>query len=439
MKVEVEEVSPCLKRLSIEVPVEEVQGRVETAYRELGRKAKVAGFRPGKVPRKILERYFHREVERDVVEKIIPETLQKAVEEQALPVLGQPRVNPVQMSVEKPIQYTVEVDVLPRVEVKGYEGLSFTRKKTLIGEAQVDLAVSKLQDQMAEFSEVPEAQVAEGDYVVVDFDGTIDGQPMEKGKGENFPLVVGSGSLLPEFERKLVGTRKGDASEVTVTYPPDYHNAELAGKTGVFTVSVKELKKKSLPEVNDEFAKSVDGECDSVAQLREKVKDSLQQEADRQAQAELQEAVVDRLIEMNPLEVPQVLVEEEAHALAEEFERSLKARGLQMPAPAEGHREWVERFREQAARRVKGELILEHVAAEEKVTLAEEEVEKEIEQLGARSRQGAEAVRNTLARNRGMERLRESLKRRKTWDVLLGKLQIQDVTEEPTQATENNP
>lgn len=426
MKVEVEEVSSCLRRLSVEVPVEDVRERLEEAYRELGRRAKVAGFRPGKVPRKILEQYYRKEVERDVLEKIIPETLQKVVQERSLPILGRPKVNPVQLNLEKPIQYTAEVEVLPRVEVHGFEGLSFARKKPLIGEAQIDEALARLQDRHAEFVDVPEGRTSEGDYVVIDFHGKVDGEPMEKGKGENFPLVVGSGTLLPEFENRLVGSRKGDAMEVSVTYPVDYHNRDLAGKTAVFSLVVKELKKKHLPEINDEFARAVEGEFNSLAELRAKLQESLQREADRQAQAVLQEEILDRLIEMNPIEVPAILVEEETRALAREFEQNLKAKGVQMPVAPEDQEEWSRRFREQATRRVKGELILERLAEMEGIAVSDEEVEKEIEQLASRSRQSVEAVRNALAKNRALEQLKDSLKRRKTWDALLGKLTIQD-------------
>jgi len=426
MKVEVEEVSSCLKRLSVEVPVEDVRERVEEAYRELGRRAQVAGFRPGKVPRKILEQYYRKEVERDVLEKIIPETLQKVVQERSLPILGRPKVNPVQLNLEKPIQYTAEVEVLPRIEVHGFEGLSFARKKSLIGEAQIDEVLARLQDRHAEFVDVPEARTSEGDYVVIDFHGKVDGEPMEKGEGENFPLVVGSGTFLPEFENRLVGSRKGDTLEVSVTYPVDYHNRDLAGKTGVFSIAIKELKKKQLPEINDEFARAVDAECNSLAELRAKLRESLQREADRQAQAELQERILDRLIEMNPIEVPAILVEEETRALVREFEQNSKAKGVQMPVAPWDQEERSRRFREQATRRVKGELILERLAEMEEIAVSNEEVEKEIEQLASRSRQSMEAVRNALAKNRALEQLKDALKRRKTWDALLGKLTIQD-------------
>jgi len=430
MKVEVEEVSSCLRRLSVEVPVEDVRQRVEEAYQELGRKAKVAGFRPGKVPRKILEQYYRKEVERDVLEKIIPETLQKAVEERSLPILGRPKVNPVQLSIEKPIQYTADVEVLPRIEVRGFEDLSFTRRKPAIGEAQVDQALSNLREHHAEFEDVSDAQVSEGDYVVIDFSGTINGELMEKGKGENFPLVVGSGTLLPEFESRLVGNRKGDSVEVTVTYPEEYHNRDLAGKTGIFSVAIKELKKKHLPEINDEFARAVEGEFNTLDELRAKLKESLEREADRQAQADLQGEILDRLIEMNSVEVPAILVEEETRALAREFEQNLKAKGVQMPVGQESQEEWGRHLREQATRRVKGELILERLSEMEGITVSDEEMEKEIEQLASRSRQSIEAARSILAKNQALDQIRGGLKRRKTWDALLGKLKIQDVIQE---------
>ena len=426
MKIEVQEINACQKRLEVEIPPEVVKKELDNIYRDFQKKVKVKGFRPGKVPRGLLERLYKAEVENELINKVIPDTCTKVIQENGIKAIGTPRLDEVDLGEDKPLRFTAIVDVIPDISLKEYGGWELTKKTVRVTDEQITKEMERLREIHAQW-DASDGTAREEDYVVLNYQGYLAGEKLPELKAENLQVIIGSNSLPDSFEEQLVGMNAGERKNIRVVFPPDYHQEELAGKEVLFEAQLNEIKVKRLPELNDEFAREVREQVETVAELREKIFKELEEYAAHRAGALLEKEIVDRLLEENPFPVPEALIEAEMERMLHNMETRLKLQGMKLVNP-ESYRE---NFRESALRNIQTELILEKIKELEAVEVSEEEVDKEIKLAAAGLKQSEEAIRKEMG-----EGLRNQLGRRKTLELLVKKSKIQEDIIDPEEPSE---
>ena len=416
-------------RVQVEVRPEAVEREVEAAARALARDIKIPGFRKGKVPAEVVIRRFGREaVLDDAVRRGLPRWYEDAVGEADIAAVGDPKLD-LRSLPEKgsPLEFSIEVGVRPPAQLGSYKGLEVGRREPEAPEDQVEAELARLRESVASLETV-EREAAEGDFVVIDFLGKVDGEPFEGGEARGYLLELGSGRLLEGFEEQLVGAPAGAEREVTVTFPEDYRAEHLAGKEAVFTVTVKEVKEKNLPDLDDEFAAEAGG-FDTLDELREDIRSKLREAHERAIEGEFREAVVDAAVAEADLDVPNELVHAKAHEMWEHTSRRLKQQGvdparyLQLAGKTE--EQLVEEAQPDAERALKRESVLAAIVEAEGIEVSDEEV---LESLRAATSAPGEPpppddkLRSLLARAKADGRdelLREDIAMRKAVELLV--------------------
>ena len=427
MKVEVQELGSCERRLEIEVAPESVQKELDQAYRELAKRVAIRGFRKGKVPRAVLERYHRSSVEDEVLQKLIPSSFQQAVKEHGLRAVGQPKLDDINLDAEKILRFTATVEVLPEITLQTYGGWDLTKEVRMVTDADVERELQELQNRHVSLVSIEEDRpVREGDYVLIDFEGFRDGQPVRGSKAENYALTVGSKTVVESIERGLVGMRKGEARQIPVRFPPTYQNQTLAGQEVTFHVTVNEIKERVLPALSDEFAKEAGG-VDTLAELKEKIRNSQAALAEREARRGLHEAVVSRLIEANPFELPPGMVEAETEARIEDLQRQLRPQPGDA-APPQITEELRQQLREQAITRIRRELLIEEIAKREGITVDDSDVEAELKRLAERTDQRVEYIRRQMEQAGALGSIRHNLLADKVLDFVAARCTVTEVT-----------
>jgi len=424
MKASVEEISPIKKKVSVEIPEDQVAKEVESAYKDLGKKAKIKGFRPGKVPRNILERYFKDYVKTEVIQKLIEESYPKALSETHLEPVSPPVVDPGEFEGGKPFQYSAVVEVKPDIQLGGYTGLKIEGKKEEVKDEEVEERLKALQNLHANLKNISEARpIQAGDYVIFDYEASMGGKPLEGGKATDFTVEVGSGQFIPTLEEKLIGLKPEEEREIEVSFPEDYGYQKWAGKTLSFQVKIKEIKEKILPPLDDEFAKDL-GDYSSFEELKAKLKGEIQKEKELALERQLKDRVVDQLLEANPFEVPESLVEEQAKALVSDTKLRLAAQGVDLKNLGVSEEKLQGDYRAVAQRQVKTFLILERIAGQEGILATDEEAEARLQEMAERMRQKLDVVKRYYEKNGLLPEVKAGIIRDKTLNFLLEKATI---------------
>jgi trigger factor len=420
-KIQIEALSPVRKRFSIEVPSDRVAAAIERAYEGLKREVRLKGFRQGRVPRPILERYYKGRVEQEVASRLIEDSLSAAVTEHKVVPVAAPVIEQADFAEGRDFTYTAVVEVKPEVEAKDYAGLPVPDATFAPDEAEVDRRLERLRENHAQLRTPAEPRPARrGDSLTIDYRGEVDGQARPEMAGEGVTIELGEGRLIPGFEEALEGTSPGETRTFTATFPEDYRDESLRGKAASFTVTVKDLKEKVLPGLDDEFAKDV-GDFQSLDALRAAVRESYLREETERRQEATREALVDRLLERNPIEVPPALVEEQARALLREWQRRLSRQGLEVSRLQLDPERLAGEARERARRQVHAGLVLEAVARQESLQVTDAELDARVAQLAQGSRQTPESLRRRLEETGRIGDLRASLLEEKTVEYLLGR------------------
>lgn len=414
MKIQVEAVSPVEKKVTIEVDPERVAKEVERAYGGLGRRVKLKGFRQGKIPRNVLERHFRSEVEGEVAERIVQETFAEAVREEAIAVVAPPHVSISEgVSAGKPLRYTARVEVKPKLDPKDYKGLTVSRKPPAVGDEEVSAELTRIQDSFAELVPVEDRfEAKEGDWAVIDHDGEIEGKPFEGSRAEGVTVQVAPGPVSEGNVGALAGKKVGDTVEIDEPFPADHRREELRGKTAHMKLTLKALKARQLPPLDDALAKKlgIDG-METLDQLRARIREDLEKREKRRAEGELRDALVKAALGKNEFEVPPALVERAIDAMiegvAERFARQgIDIRRLQLDvARMRGD------LREQALLQVRGRLLLEAIAEAEKIEVSDEDLQAEIarmaEEIGMAPAKLQQQMRGEQARDALKMKVRE--------------------------------
>jgi trigger factor len=424
MKASVEEISSIKKKVSIEIPEDQVTQEVESFYKDLGKKAKIKGFRPGKVPRDILERYFKDYIKAEVIQKLIQDTYPQALSEADLQPVSPPVIDPGEFENGKPFQYSAVIEVKPDIKLEGYTGLKIEGKKEEVKDEEVGERLKALQNLHANLKAISEARpIQAGDYVIIDYEASMDGKPLEGGKAIDFTVEVGSGQFIPALEEKLIGLKPEEEKEIEVSFPEDYGYKKWAGKTISFHVKIKEIKEKILPPLDDEFAKDL-GDYASFEELKAKLKGEIEKEKELGLKRQLKDQVVDQLLEANPFEVPDSLVEEQVKAMISDTKLRLAAQGVVLKNLSVSEEKLQEDYKVMAQKQVRTFLILEKIAGQEGIAVTDDEADDRLREMSERMHQKFDVVKRYYEKNGLLPEVKDGIIRDKTLNFLLEKANI---------------
>ena len=424
MRVSVEEINTIKKKINVEVPEDQVIKEVDSFYRELSRKAKIKGFRPGKVPRNILERHFKDYVKAEVIQKLIQESYPQALSEAKLHPVSNPLIDPGEMEGGKPFQYAATIETKPEIKLEGYIGLKIKGKKECVKDEEVEERLKNLQNLHAQLKTISEARsVQSGDFVILDYEARIENKPLEEGKAIDFPVDVGSGRFIPEFEEKIIGLKPEEEKEIEISFPEDYGYKKWAGKTISFHVNIKEIKEKVLPALDDEFAKDL-GDYSSLEELRLKLRAEIEKEKERALERQLKDQMVDQLLQANSFEIPDSLVEEQAKALASDTKLRLASQGVDLKNLGVSEEKLEHDYREMATKQVRTFLILEKIADQEGIKVTEGETEDHLREISERIHQKFDVVKRYYEKNGLISEVTAGIMSEKTLNFLLQKASV---------------
>lgn len=410
MSLQVEKLEKNMAKLTIEVPAEELEQAMERAYHKNKGKISVPGFRKGKVPRAMVEKMYGKEVfYEDAANDLIPTAYEKAYEECTEEIVSSPNVDVVQLEAGKPFIFTAEVALKPEVKLGKYKGVKVDKLEAEVTEEEIQAELDKEREKSARTVTVDNRPVKDGDMTVINFEGFVDGVAFEGGKGEDYPLTIGSGSFIPGFEEQLVGAQIGSEVEVNVTFPEEYHSEELKGRPATFKCVVNEIKEKEMPELDDEFAAEV-SEFETLVEYKEDVKAKLAEKKAKDIENAKEDAVISAIIEDAAMDIPEAMITTQQRQMADEFAQRIQMQGLNIDQYFQftglTAEKFMEQIKPQAERRIKSRLVLEAVVKEEKIEATEEDMEKELERMASVYQMELDKVKEMIG-----EKQREEIKK----------------------------
>lgn len=403
MSLQVEKLEKNMAKLTIEVSAEEFEKAMEKAYQKQKGQINVQGFRKGKAPRAMIEKMYGAGIfYEEAANAIIPEAYEKAYDECGLEIVSSPEIDVVQIEKGKSFIFTAEVALKPEVTLGEYKGIQVEKKAVEVTEEEVNAEIDRVREQNSRTIVVEDRPAKDGDMTVVDFEGFIDGVAFEGGKGTDYPLTLGSHSFIDTFEEQLVGKNIGEEVEVNVTFPEEYHAKELAGKPAMFKVTIKEIKEKELPELDDDFAQDV-SEFETVAEYKEDVKKNILERKESAAKREKEEAVVAKVVENATMDVPEPMVASEVRRMADEFAQRIQAQGLSLQQYFQftglNANKFMEDLKPQALNRIQSRLVLEAIVKAENIQASEEDIEKEIADMAAMYQMEVDKLKDLIGDN----------------------------------------
>ncbi len=427
MAVKTEQVEKNLVKVVFEVSAEDFEAAIKKVYDKNAKKYSVPGFRKGKVPRAVIEKYYTEAVfYDDAINLVLPEAYDKAIEEAALEPVARPELDVDEIVKGKPVVFTALVTTKPEVKLGEYKGIKIDKIEHTVSDEDVDNEIENVRKRNARLVPVEDRAAENGDIAVIDFEGFKDGVPFEGGKGEGFDLELGSGSFIPGFEEQLVGKNAGDEVEVNVTFPKEYHAADLAGADALFKVKIHELKTKEYPELDDSFADEV-SEFETFAEYKEDVKTKLLKKAEDQTKTETENAIVEKVCENAEVEIPEKMIEAQIDTMIQDFAQRLQYQGMSLEmymqytgATPESFREG---FKEQAAKQTKTMLVLDAVMRAENVDVTDEEVNDKIAEMAKIYNMEIEKL-TELITDAEKENIASDVKMSKTVDLLVNNAKI---------------
>jgi len=409
MKVEVKDVENSQKELTVEVPAEKYNEKFEAEVKKLAPTVKIPGFREGKAPKNVIIREHNHKLKANALEQLVNDSVYEAITSEGINPLSTPVVKDVNFEENEPIKFKVYVDVFPEVNVENYKGYSFEKEIAEVREKDVENVLEDLREKNSSFEPVDDKAVEKDDMVVIDFVGTIDGEKFEGGSANDYSIVVGSGTFLEDFEEGLVGMKPGETKNIEVTFPENYAK-DLAGKDANFEVTVKEVKQKDVPELNDDFAKDVDENCETLDDLKKLVREDLEKEAKQMAKDRMYDKIIEKLIEENPFEVPDTIVDEQAGRLADQtLQQYMYMYGVNPEQLGLNKDNIKGEFKGRAATQVKSAIILNKLAELNNIEVSEEEIESKIEELAEEMKKDVEEYKKEIEQQGGKESLSNNI------------------------------
>ena len=410
-------------KLVIESTAEEFEAGLNTAYNKNKSKISLPGFRKGKAPRKMIEKMYGAEVfYEDAANSIIPDAYAKAADECGLELVSQPKINVTQLEAGKPFIFEAVVATKPEVELGQYKGVEVTKADTEATDADVEEELKRVQEQNSRTVAVTDRAVKDGDNTVIDFEGFVDGVAFEGGKGTDYPLTIGSHSFIDTFEDQIIGMNIGDEKEINVTFPEEYHVDDLKGKPAMFKVSVKEIKEKQLPELNDEFAQDV-SDFDTIAEYKDDLKNKIADRKSREAKAKQEDEAIAKIIEDSKMDIPDAMVDTQVNRMVEDFAQRLQQQGLSV----EQYFQYtgmtadkiMEEMKPEAVKRIQSRLVLEAVVKAENIETSEEDFEAELKKMAETYKMELDQIKEFMG-DYEKKQIKEDLAIQKAIEVITG-------------------
>lgn len=400
MSYRVEDLGKNMVKLTIEADAAEFEEALQKAYLKNRNRISVQGFRKGKAPRSIIEKLYGAGIfYEDAANLIIPDAYEKAAQESGLEIVSRPEIDVEQIEKGKPFIFTAEVAVKPEVTLGQYKEIEVEAKPVEVTAEELDAELGRVREQNSRMITVDDRAVEDGDLTTIDYEGFVDGVPFEGGKGENQALAIGSHSFIDTFEEQLIGKKIGEEAEIHVTFPGDYHAKELAGKPAVFKVTVKEIKVKELPNLDDEFAQDV-SEFNTLEEYKADLEKTIRERKEKDAKRAKEDAVVEKIIENAQMEIPQAMIDSQARQMADEFAQRLQMQGMQMDQYLRytglDADKFVETTKPQALKRIQTRLVLEAVVKAENIQVPDEELEKEFEEMAKAYRMETDKLKDLI-------------------------------------------
>ena len=396
MNVKIEDVSSIKKKLIFEVASEQVDKEINKAFKKIGKTAKIKGFRAGKIPVSVLEKYYGGQMEQDVLTSLINATYFKALQEHDVPAIGEPNiVESSGITKGEAFTYEAEVEIKPEVTAKDYTKLSLEKEKFVADPKVLEGRLEEMRASKAQVEVSTRKKAREGDSVLIDFEGFIGDEAFDGGKGEDHLLELGSGSFIPGFEEQVVGMKREEAKDVVVSFPEEYGQPELAGKPATFKVVLKEIKEKVLPELDDEFAKSFG--TDTLEELKAQLQKDYETQETNRVENDLREKLVGALIESNPIEVPETMIAKQLDYMYENITNRMQSQGMTPEMLGITPENFRENYRETAIEQVSGNLILEAIGRQEKIVADESEIDAKLEEISAMANAPIDMVKKYYA------------------------------------------
>ena len=422
MSLQVEKLEKNMAKVTIEVSAEELEKAIQGAYHKNKGKISIPGFRKGKAPRAMIEKMYGKEMfYEDAANAIIPNAYADEMENCDLDIVSQPTIDVIQLESGKPFIFTAEVATKPEVSLGKYKGVKVDKIEVVVTEEEIMTSLEKEIENNARIVSVEDRPVKDGDQTVIDFEGFVDGVAFDGGKGEDYPLTIGSGSFIPGFEEQLVGATIGTELEVNVTFPEEYQAEELKGKAAIFKCTVKEIKEKELPELNDEFAGEV-SEFDTLAEYKADISKKLEEKKLADAKAAKEDAVIDAIIEDAAMDIPEAMLVTQQRQMVEDFAQRIQQQGLNIEQYFQFTGLTAEKFMEQvkpqAEKRIKSRLVLEAIAAAEKIEISEAELEVELEKMATTYQMELDKVKELMG-DREKKQMKDDLAIQKAVELVV--------------------
>lgn len=409
-------------KLVIEATAEEFEAGLNTAYNKSKSKINVPGFRKGKAPRKIIEQLYGQEVFfEDAANAIIPDAYAKACIESELDIVSQPKISVTQLEKGKPFVFEAEVAVRPEVELGNYKGVEVSKVDTEATDADVEEEIKKVAEQNSRTITVEDRAVKDGDMTVIDFEGFIDGEAFEGGKGENYPLTIGSHSFIDNFEDQIIGMNIGDEKEINVTFPEDYHAEELKGKPATFKVSVKEIKEKQLPDIDDDFAQDV-SDFDTLDEYKANLKKKIAERKEAEAKKQKETEAIEKIVADSKMDIPQAMIDTQVTRMAEDFAQRLQQQGLSLEMYFKYTGLTAEKIlddmKPEAVKRIQNSLVLEAVAKAENIQVSDDEFNAELSKMAEMYKMEVDKIKEFMGESEEKQ-MRDDIAIQKAVDLIV--------------------
>lgn len=423
MSLQVEKLENNMARLTIEVAAEELEKAIESAYQKNKGKISLPGFRKGKAPRRMLEQMYGKEIfYEDAANELIPDAYEAAYDECGEEIVSSPKIDVVQLEAGKPFIFTAEVALKPEAVLGQYKGIKVDKVDAEVTEEEITAEIDREREKNSRTVDVTDRAIREGDIATIDFEGFVDGEAFEGGKGSDYPLTIGSHTFIPGFEEELIGAEAGQEKEVNVTFPEDYQAAELAGKPAVFKCVVKRLQEKQLPELDDDFVGEVSEESDTVEEYRTEIRNKLADRKTAEAKNAREEAVIDAIIANAQMEIPEPMIETQQRQMVQEYAQRMQSQGISMEQYMQftgmTREMLLEQVKPQVLKRIQSRLVLEAVAEAENIEVTEEEVNEELKKMGEAYQMEIDKVEEFLGEN-GRTQVKEDIRVRKAAELVV--------------------
>ncbi|GAM10665.1 trigger factor [Geobacter sp. OR-1] len=428
MQITIEELSAVKKKINFEIPSERVSAEIDKAYEKIRKKAALKGFRKGKAPHSVIEKHYSDVMADDVLRTLFNEVYYNALADHKITPVSYPELESDDVVRGDSLKFSATVEVLPAVESVEYKNLKIEKELFVSDPGKVDNRLQQIRENMAEFAPAESGAVAsQGDMVTIDFTGSIDGVPFEGGHGEDAQLHLGSGQFIPGFEDQVVGMAEGEQKDIAVTFPADYHANELAGKEAKFAVSLKDIKHRKLPELDDDFAKEM-GEFETLGQLRAKLTETIEKQELERIEADMREQLLKAFVEKNPIQVPESLIDRQMELMLENSKKRLASQGMTLAMMGMDEEGYKAEFREVAEQKVKSSFLMSALSRQEGLKVEEADIDEQLKKISEENGHDFDKLKEFYKNNQQAgETLAEYLLDEKVFSLLIANAEITEI------------